>query len=79
MNPFVSFLLPGLIVSLAVLPASRGEVDHLRKDLAEVRQVLVTKYLSREKPGVERQAQVKEATDQVCARVIRNPIEKSRG
>jgi len=79
MNPFTSFLLPGLVLSLAVLPASRGEVDHLRKDLVEVRQALVTKYLSREKRGFERQAQVKEAADQVCARVVRNPTEKLRG
>jgi hypothetical protein len=79
MNPFTSFLLPGLVLSLAVLPASRGELDHLRKDLAEVRQVLVTKFLSGEKRGVERQAQVKEAADQVCARVAQNPTEKSRG
>ena len=79
MNPFTSFLLPGLVLSLAILPSSRGELDHLRKDLAEVRQVLVTKFLSEEKRGVERQALVKEAADQVCARVARNPTEKRRG
>jgi hypothetical protein len=79
MHPIVSFLLPGLVLSLAVLPASRGELDHLRKDLTEVRQTLVTKYLSRDKPGVERQAQVKEAADQACTKMTRNPTEKSRG
>ena len=79
MNPITSFLLPGLVLSLAVLPSSRGELDHLRKDLVEARQALVTKFLSGEKRGVERQAQVKEAADQVCARATRNPTEKSRG
>jgi hypothetical protein len=77
MNLFTSFLLPGLLLSLAVLPASRGELDHLRKDLAEVRQVLVTKFRSGEKRGFERQAQVKEAVDQVCTKMSRNPTEKS--
>jgi len=42
-------------------------LDHLRKDMTEVRQALVTKFHSGEKRDVERQAQVKEAADQVCA------------
>ena len=79
MNPILSFLVPGMVLSLAILPASRGELDHLRKDLVEVRQTLVTKFLSGEKRGVERQVRVKETTDQVCAKVTRNPTEKSRG
>ena len=79
MNPFASYLFPGLVLSLAVLPASRGELDYLRKDLTEARQALVTRYLSGDKRGVERQALVKETIDQVCARVHRNPTEKPRG
>jgi hypothetical protein len=54
-------------------------LDHLRTDLVEGRQALVTKFHSGEKRGIERQALVKEAADQACARVVRNPTEKSRG
>jgi hypothetical protein len=79
MKPSVPFLLPGLVLSLAVLPASRGEFDHFRKDLAEARQALVTMLHSGEKRGFERQAQVKESADQVCAKMARNPTEKRRG
>ena len=78
-KPSVPFLLPGLVLSLATLPASRGEFDHLRKDVLEVRQALVTMLSSGEKRGLERQAQMKAPADQVCAKVIRNPTEKRRG
>jgi hypothetical protein len=79
MNPILSFLVPGMVLSLAVLPASRGELDHLRKDVVEIRQTLVTKFLPGAKQGVERQARMKEGAGQVCAKVTRNPTEKPRG
>ena len=79
MKPSVPFLLPGLVLCLAMLPASRGEFDHLRKDLAAVRQTLATMLSSGEKQGVERRAQVKQGANQVSARVTRNPTERPRG
>ena len=79
MNPIMSFLVPGMVLSLAVLPTSRGELDHLRKDLVEARQTLVAKFLSGEKRGLERQARLKAPADQVCAKVTRNPTQKQQG
>jgi hypothetical protein len=78
-KPSVPLLLPGLVLSLAVLPASRGECALLRKDVVEARQTLVAMLGFGEKRGIEPQAQMNAPTEQVCARVARLSIENPRG